>query len=198
MFDPGSILGSTFFASREPVRNPLALKLVHEARAIGSKEPSLIGSIGHRLVRGFLLSADAILCNMKEGDIVEVTEYDPVRKTSLVIGMKGPSRFVALHWLALQTNPDKLVTLYLCVESPPPGVSVFSSKLLHGSFEEAMEVARALKASGKGTIFIDGAGLLMVTRDLETLPKDFEALLEAARADAKKAKPKPKRKKKNK
>ena len=164
---------------------------------MGSKEPSLIGSIGHRLVRGFLLSADVNLCNMKEGDIVEVTDYDPVRKTSLVIGMKRPSGFVALHWLAQQTHPDKLVTLFLSVGSPPPGVSVFSSKLLHGSFEEAMEVARALKASGKGSIFIDGAGLFMVTRDLETLPKDFEALLEVARAEAKKAKAPAKNKKKN-
>lgn len=196
MFDPGSILGSTFFASREPIRNPLALRLVHEARTLGSKEPGLTGSIGHRLVRGFLLSADSVLCNMREGDIVEVTDYDPVRKTSIVIGMKGPSRFLPLHWLAQQTHPDKLVTLYLCVETPPPGVSVFSSKLLHGSFEEAMEVARALKASGKGTIFIDGAGLFMVTRDLETLPKDFEALLEAARAEAKKAPTKKKKKNK--
>jgi hypothetical protein len=195
MFDPGSILGSTFFASREPVRNPLALKLVHVAQALGSKEPSLMGSIGHRLVRGFLLSADAILCNMKEGEIVEVTDYDPVRKTSIVIGMRGPSRFLPLHWLALQTHPDKLVTLYLAVESPPPGVSVFGSKLLHGSFEEAMEVVRSLKASGKGSIFIDGAGLFMVTRDLETLSKDFEALLEAARAEVKKT---PTKKKKNK
>lgn len=188
MFDPGSILGSTFFASREPVRNPLALKLVYAAQRLGTKEPALIGSIGHRLVRGFLLSADVNLCNMKEGDIVEVTDYDPVRKTSLVIGMKSPSRFVPLHWLAFQTNPDKLVSLFLCVDGAPPGISVFTSKLLHGSFEEAMEVARVLKASKENMIYIDGAGIFMVSKDLESLSKDFMALLKKAKAPSKKGK----------
>jgi len=188
VFNPGSIIGSTFFASKEPVRNPLSLKLVHSAKAIGSREASLIGSIGHRLVRGLLLTADTVLCNTGEADVVEVTDYDPVRRTSIVIGMKEPSMYVALHWLGLRTNPDKQATLFLAVPSPPPGTDVFGSKLLHGSFEEAMEVAKALKASKKDRIFIDGAGLFMLAKDLDSLKKDFEGLLKGP--SSKKAKSK--------
>ena len=188
MFNPGSVLGSTFYASREPVRNPLSLKLVHTARTIGSEEPALIGSIGHRIIRGFLLTTDATLCKVVESDIVEVADYDPVRKTSMVIGMKEPSRYVPLHWLGLQTHPDKLVTMFLFLDGPPPGVNVFSSKLLQGSFEQAMEIAKALKASKKDMIFIDGGGLFMVTKDLNTLQKDFSVLLDKARSETKKKK----------
>jgi hypothetical protein len=181
MLNQGSILGSTFFASREPVRNTMTLKLVKACQEMGSQEPALMGSLGYRLVRGFLLTTDGNFNTMREGDIVEVTDYDPVRKTSLVIGLREPSKFVPLHWLSLQTNPDKLVTLFLFVDPAPPGIDIFSSKLLHGSFEEAMEVAKVLKASKKDVIFIDGGGLFMVSKNLETLSKDFKALLELAK-----------------
>jgi len=181
MFNPGSILGSTFFASREPVRNTMTLKLIKACQDMGSQEPALMGSLGYRLVRGFLLTTDGNLNTMREGDIVEVTDYDPVRKTSLVIGLREPSKFVPLHWLGIQTNPDKLVTLFLFIDPAPPGINIFSSKLLHGSFEEAMEVAKVLKASKQDAIFIDGGGLFMVSKNLETLSKDFKALLEKAK-----------------
>ena len=149
MFRQSSILGSTFFASREPVRNPLTLKMLHAARAIASKDLSLVGSMSHRLTRGFLVTIDAQLGAMGEGDIVEVTDYDPVRKTSIVIGMKEPSTYVPLHWLALRTHPELLCSLLIITDKVPAGVKVFSSTLLPGSFEEAMEVAKALKSSKK-------------------------------------------------
>jgi hypothetical protein len=183
MLNHGSILGSTFFASREPVRNALTLKLIKACQDMGAMEPALMGSLGYRLVRGFLLTSDGNLHNMREGDIVEVTDYDPVRKTSLIIGLREPSKFVPLHWLGIQTHPDKLVTLFLFVDPAPPGVNIFSSKLLHGSFEEAMEVAKVLKASKKDAIFIDGGGLFMVSKNLETILKDFKALLEKAKEE---------------
>jgi|GEM_PF-4043253 len=181
MLNHGSILGSTFFASREPVRNTMTLKLIKACQDLGSMEPALMGSLGYRLVRGFLLTTDGNLNGMREGDIVEVTDYDPVRKTSLIIGLREPSKYVPLHWLGLQTHPDKLVTLFLFVDPAPPGINIFSSKLLHGSFEEAMEVAKVLKASKKDAIFIDGGGLFMVSKNLETLAKDFKDLLEKAK-----------------
>lgn len=183
MLNQGSILGSTFFASREPVRNVMTLKLIKACQDMGSQEPALMGCLGYRLVRGFLLTTDGNLNTMREGDIVEVTDYDPVRKTSLVIGLREPSKFVPLHWLGLQTHPDKLVTLFLFIDPAPPGINIFSSKLLHGSFEEAMEVAKVLKASKKDAIFIDGGGLFMVSKNLETLAKDFKDLLESAQTE---------------
>jgi hypothetical protein len=198
MLNQGSILGSTFFASREPVRNAMSLKIVKACQDMGSQEPALMGSLGYRLVRGFLLTTDGNLNGMREGDIVEVTDYDPVRKTSLVIGLREPSKFVPLHWLGLQTNPDKLVTLFLFIDPAPPGINIFSSKLLHGSFEEAMEVAKVLKASKEDAIFIDGGGLFMVSRNLASLATDFKALLVKAQQAPEVKKPSKKNKPKTK
>jgi hypothetical protein len=177
MFRQSSIMGSTFFASREPVRNPLTLKMMDRARRMASRDLSLTGSLGVRLPRGLLLTIDTPLAKLAEGDIVEVTDYDPVRKTSMVIGLKEPSVHVPLHWLGLRTHPEDNVTLLLHMEEPPKGVPLFSSKLLHASFEEAMEVVRAMKAGNQRAMFLEGRGVFLVSKDLETLLDDVKALL---------------------
>jgi hypothetical protein len=193
MFRQSSILGSTFFASREPVRNPLTLKILHSSRDMASKDMSLAGSMGHRLPRGLLVTTDTPLGNVSESDIVEVTDYDPVRNTSIVIGLKEPTSYVPLHWLALRTHPEHSVTLLLLMETVPEGVDFFSSRLLAASFEEAMEVAKAMKVSGKGVIYLEGRGPFFVAKDLDALKRAVRALLEPKKGS--KGKKVPKRKK---
>jgi len=185
MFRQSSILGSTYFASREPVRNPLTLKIIDHAKRMSSRDLSLAGSMGVRLPRGLLVTIDTLLAKMAEGDIIEVTDYDPVRKTSVVIGMKEPSTYVPLHWLGLRTHPDDNVTFLLQMEKPPKGVPLFISKMLHGSFEEAMEVARAMKATDQRSMFLEGRGLFMVSKDLGTLLSDVRAMLVPKKAKKK-------------
>jgi hypothetical protein len=177
MFRQGTILGSTFFASREPVRNPNTLLIVSTSKAIASKDPSLSGSMGHRLPRGLLATTDIPFATMTEGDIVEITDYDPVRRTSIVIGLKEPTVYAPLHWLALRTNPGLSASLLLLMDGPMEGIEVFESRLLHGSFEEAMEVAKALKANATGRIFLSGRGLFLVSKDLDSLARDIKAIL---------------------
>lgn len=185
MFNPGSVLGSSFFASREPVRDPQALSLVHACRAMASKDPSLAGSISLRRPHGQLVSADVELGTMSEDGIVDLKDYDPVRRTSMVIGLKEPSVYVPLHWLALRTHPGLNVSMLLLRESVPEGIEVFSSSLLHGSFEEAMEVVKAMKASKVPAMFISGVGLLLLAKDLEELPKVLDGLLGKERPEGK-------------
>jgi hypothetical protein len=148
------------------------------------------------LTRGFLVTVDAQLGAMGEGDIVEVTDYDPVRKTSIVIGMREPSAYVPLHWLALRTHPELLCSLLIITDKVPAGVKVFSSTLLPGSFEEAMEVAKALKASKRDVIFLENRGLFLVARDLDGLVARLKAVLSGKEAKKKKRKKKPKKKSK--
>jgi hypothetical protein len=176
MFRQGSILGSTYFASREPVRSPLALRLVDTGRRLASKDTSMAGSMSHRLPRGMLVTSDAAFPTMAEDSIVELMDYDPVRKTSIVVGLKEPTIYVPHHWLALRTHPEANVSCLLLMESPPKGVKVFSTRLLRGSFEEAMEMVKALKGCRDGCLFMEGRGLFIVTKDLRSLERTVSGL----------------------
>lgn len=189
MFQPGSILGSTFFASREPVRDPRTLEMINTCRAMASKDPSMAGSVSLRRPHGQLVSADTSFSTMAEDHVLDLKDYDPVRRTSMVIGMKEPTQHVALHWLALRTHPGYDVSLLVFKETPPKGIKIFSSKLLHGSFDEAMEAVKAMKEAKVTTMFLTGVGLLLLSKDLEAL-KDDLASLSGGKKGRKKAGPK--------
>jgi hypothetical protein len=142
----------------------------------------MAGSIGVRQPGAFLMSGDSTFGTMAEDEIVELKDYDPVRKTSIVIGLKEPTTYVPLHWLALRTHPGKNVSLLLFREAPPKGVPVFSSKILHGSFDEAMEIVKALKASKKDAIFLEGRGLLLMAKELKGLASGLTKVFGKAQA----------------
>lgn len=88
----------TFFLSREPVRNPLVAEVLTVGHHLGDGT-WCGGTISVRYGHRMLITGQGVnLCHLKVQDLVEVADYDPVRKVALVLGPTQPSPTTPLHW----------------------------------------------------------------------------------------------------
>ena len=99
----------TFFASREQSNCPLIPDIVRVGKKL--KEMGLLedgtGVVSLGYGRRVLINGNNVsLGNVGRGDILEIVDYDPVKRVALTIGDKEPHVETPVHWLIHHARDD--------------------------------------------------------------------------------------------
>jgi len=158
----------TFYTSKEESNCPLITEIVKIGKKIKNKDSSknvtsVIVSLryGHRMIiNGDYKDIEEI----KRGEILEIIDYDPVKKILLTIGPIQPKIETPIHWMihharnevnaVIQLNGEKLVEK---LEGKVPSTK---DDLITGSFEMIKEVLKPLRESK--SVLIKNYGVLFV------------------------------------
>jgi len=157
----------TFYASKEQSNCPLIPDIVRIGKKL--KEMGLlkggagVASLGYG--RRILINAgEKSLGDVGREDVLEVVDYDPVKRVVLTIGDKEPNAETPVHWLIHHARDD--VNAIVQINSKKIAER-FSKKLPttekewpSGTLELAKEILKALRTSkgilikNKGAIFV--------------------------------------------
>jgi len=157
----------TFFVSREQSNCPLLPDIIRvgkELKDIGLLKES-VGVISLGYGKRILINGKNVgVGDVKREDIIEIVDYDPVKRVFLAIGRKEPCIETPVHWLIHHARDDVNVIIQLNGENL---VERFSEKLPTiekeyppGSLELAKEILKTLRMSksiviqNKGTLFV--------------------------------------------
>jgi len=109
----------TFFLSPETVCNPLVVEIIAAGRHLRENGPCY-GAISARYGNRMVITGRFVdLGVLDVEDIVEVADYDPIRRMALVIGFCMPSVATPLHWLLFRRE-DISVVVHVYDSAMPP------------------------------------------------------------------------------
>lgn len=112
----------SFIISPEPTKSHEPLKIVAFAKSISKKldrkEVRRVSFSARFLDRFVITCEDALLRSLSEKDFVEVLDYDPTRRTAVVIGRNYPSLDTPLHWLTFRIEPSAKYVVFIRCEEP--------------------------------------------------------------------------------
>ena len=137
------------FLSNENIKNPIIEEMEDAGKKL--KERGYVtetyGNISVRYGKRMIITAtNSDLGNLQDDDFVEVTDYNPVTNTALVIGRKRPSRETPMHWLIYSRNDiNAIVHTHKIFDN----AITTSEEKPAGSIELAFE---ALKIIGKSNL----------------------------------------------
>jgi len=170
---PSPVL-QTLFISRETSNCPLISEMIKlgkrlEEIGITDKETGIISiDYGKRL----LINAKNIdVKNMKQQDVVEIVDYDPLKNIMMVIGPKDPCLETPVHWIVQKARHDvnallqiNSTTLFEKLKGTLPSTE---KETQPNSLDRAKEILKTLR-TGK-TILIKNQGILFVGINLKEI-----------------------------
>jgi hypothetical protein len=168
----------TFFASREQSNCPLIPDIVRIGKKLKEmgllKDGTGVVSLGYG--RRVLINGNNVsLGDIGRGDILEIVDYDPVKRVALTIGDKEPNVETPVHWLIHHARDDVNAVVQInskkLEKKLPKKLPVTEKEWPPGTFELAKEVLKTLRNS-KG-ILIRNKGALFVGNSL----KEVEELI---------------------
>ena len=169
----GSHSFQTFYTSKEESNCPLITEIIRIGKKIKnqglSKDiTSVIVSLryGHRII----INGDYNdVGGIKRGEILEIVDYDPVKKILLTIGLIQPRVETPVHWIIhharnevnaiIQLNGEKIV------EKLKGKIPSTKDEQIPGSFEMVKEVLKTLR-TGK-SVLIKNQGVLFVGKSVK-------------------------------
>jgi ribulose-5-phosphate 4-epimerase/fuculose-1-phosphate aldolase len=164
----------TFFISREISKSPLIEDIItfnkkfSKSKIINKNQTNISLSFGKRI----LITADNIdIENMGAKDIVEIVDYDPIKKIFIVIGSKIPSINASVHWLIHRARDDVNAIVQVIGENPINKFSknspITESEYPLGTLELAKEILKTLRINKR--IVIKNVGCLCVGINLKEI-----------------------------
>ncbi len=101
-------LFQTFFVSREISISPLIVDIIKfgkklEGQKLKESKYSISLSYGKRLL---INARDVDIKQMKQQDIVEIVDFDPIKNIALTIGKKYPCIKTPVHWIVQKARHD--------------------------------------------------------------------------------------------
>lgn len=169
-----------FYTSNETSKHPLKTGIIKLGKKI--KKYNLIKdnsalislSIGNQV----LINTDVEdYSNIKDEEILEIVDYDPVKNNILLIGKKKPKLETPVHWMIhharkdvgaiIQINNKDLIEK-LKIKNPE------TKKEETGSFEQIKSVLYLLRDSKK--IIIKNQGILCVGKTIKDIEEKLEEL----------------------
>jgi len=169
---PSNLSFQTFFASKEQSNCPLIPHIVRIGKKLKEmgllKDGSGVVSLGYGK-RVLINGNDVSLGDVRGEDILEIVDYNPVKRIVLTIGDKEPNVETPVHWLIHHARED--VNAVVQINSKKL-VEKFSKKLPStekewpsGTLELTKEILKTLR-TGK-IILIKNKGILFVGRNLK-------------------------------
>ena len=168
----------TFFLSNEISKCPLISNAIEICKELCGKNilknhgNGLSIRYGNRIV---ITGEDANLCDLSVKDFIEVVDFDPFKKTALVIGLKEVDSYVQTHWLIYRARNDVNVVFHLknFDENIDRDLPEFKG---NGSLEFSLNILKALK-NNKYVLTRDGT-LFIVGRSLQEIKKTIVEMKE--------------------
>jgi len=175
---PSPVL-QTLFVSRETSNCPLISEMIKlgqrlEELGLADKETGIVSlDYGRRL----LINAKNIdVKKMKQHDVVEIVDYDPLKNIMMVIGTKEPCSETPVHWIIQKARHDinallqiNSTTLYEKLKETLPTTE---KETQPATLDRAKEILTMLR-NGK-TILIKNEGILFAGINIKEIQ---EALL---------------------
>jgi len=175
----GNISFQTFYTSREESNCPLITQLVRIDRNIEKKGfskdiDSLTTSMryGNRVI---INSDYEKIGEINRSDILEIVDFDPVKKTLLVIGPKKAKVDSSVHWMihyarkeinaVVQMNGEKIV------EKFEGKIPCTEKERFPGSFEMIKEILRVLKDSK--SVLVKNYGVIFVGNSVNDVEENI-------------------------
>jgi hypothetical protein len=162
----------TFFASREQSNCPLIPDIVRIGKKLKEmgllKDGTGVVSLGYG--RRVLINGNNVsLGDIGRGDILEIVDYDPVKRVALTIGDKEPNVETPVHWLIHHARNDVNAVVQINSKKLERELSkklpATEKEWPPGTFELTKEILKALRNS-KG-ILIKNKGALFVGNSLK-------------------------------
>jgi len=169
---PSHILFQTFFVSREMSMSPMIVDIIKFGKKLeGSKLKESKYSISISYGKRLLINArDVDIKQMKQQDIVEIVDYDPIKNIVLAIGKKYPCIETSVHWIVQKARHDvnaiveiSSKKLYQVCRDHLPVIA----KTPCGTIDRAKAVLKTLRDSKN--ICIKNEGILLVGVNLKEI-----------------------------
>ena len=169
----------TFYVSKEQSNCPLIadiIKVGRKFKEIGLLKNALVTislSYGKRII---INGKDTDFGNINREDILEIVDYDPIKKIALTIGQKEPDMETPVHWLIQHARHDVNAIIQLNGKKLLEKISIHipetEKEQAYGTLELAKEILKALR--GSKSIRVKNKGLLFIGTSL----KEAEELIQ--------------------
>jgi len=153
----------TFYVSKENSMSPLLVELIRFGKKLKdyslTKENkiSLSISFGKRLL---INSENADVLNLFSEDIVEVVDYDPIKKIVLAMGKFEPCIDTPVHWIVQNAREDIHAIVQFSSKKQIKNFPCTDSEKSVGTLDLAKEILKTLRTSK--CINIKNYGLIFV------------------------------------
>jgi hypothetical protein len=163
-----------FYISRETSNCPLISEMIKLGKnlteiKLADKEIGIVSlDYGKRL----LINAKNIdVKNMKQPDVVEIVDYDPLKNIMMVIGTKDPCLETPVHWIVQKARHDINALLQInsttVFEKLKGALPSTEKETKPNTLDSAKEILRTLR-NGK-TILIKNQGILFAGVNLKEI-----------------------------
>jgi ribulose-5-phosphate 4-epimerase/fuculose-1-phosphate aldolase len=164
----GNLSFQTFYTSKEESNCPLITEIVRIGKKIekhGLSKDITSAIVSLRYGRRMIINSDyEDVGGIKRGEIVEIVDYDPVKKVLLTIGPVQPKVETPVHWMIHHARDEINVVIQLngekIVKKLAGKIPSTKKEQIPGSFEMIKEVLQNLK-TGK-SVLIKNQGVLFV------------------------------------
>jgi ribulose-5-phosphate 4-epimerase/fuculose-1-phosphate aldolase len=169
----GNLNFQTFYTSKEESNCPLITEIVRIGKKIEKKNiskdvESLIVSL--RYGRRMIINGNyKEIGGIRRGEILEIVDYDPVKKILLTIGPIQPRSETPIHWMihharnevnaVIQINGEKII------EKMSGKIQSTEKEQIPGSFESIKEVLKVLRDSK--SVLTKNQGVLFVGENIK-------------------------------
>lgn len=173
----------TFFVSKELSNCPLTTdiikfgKKVDEFGILKDGECNISLTFGKRLL---INAKKENIENLKNQDIIEIVDYDPIKNIIIVIGKKFPTIETPVHWTIQKARHDVNATLQITSKNLYDhlinDLPTTEKKTPKGTIEQAKEILKTLRI-GKN-ILMKNEGVLLVGFNLKEIEDSLSVIIE--------------------
>ena len=171
--DFANLNNQTFFVSKEQSNCPLIpdiVRLCKKFEDLGLLKEDTEAIISLKYWKRLLINGSGSnLGEININDIIEIVDYDPVKKVTLTIGPKNPHVETPVHWLIHKARDDVNAIIHLksvkLSEKLIKKLPSTDGEKPPGTLELAKEVLKTLRTNKK--IIIKNNGVLFVGNNLK-------------------------------
>ncbi len=167
----------TFYVSKEESACPLIPNIFNLAKTLnklkieGDSNFTISIKFGKRII---INSEKSNFKNLEISDILEVVDYNPIKKTALIIGKKSPSENLPIHWIV--QNAKDHVNFVLQIDNKDLSIKNIPETNIQGktiSIDLIKDILRTLKE--KNEIIVKNKGLIIVGQSLKDIEKSIKS-----------------------
>ena len=169
----------TFYVSKEESNCPLIPEIVRTGKKFKDLDvlKNITGaSISLKYGKRVLMNTkNTDIREIKRADLLEIVDYDPVKKVLLAIGSREPRVESSVHWLIHHARDEVNAVIQIndehLAEKLSGKIPVTEKEYPSGTLEQAKEILRVLRTSEK--VVIKNQGVLFVGNNVKDFEKNF-------------------------
>jgi ribulose-5-phosphate 4-epimerase/fuculose-1-phosphate aldolase len=174
----------TFYLSKEESNCPLIYEIIRvgkKLKDLNLKDKVREITISLRYGKRILINAkENSFEDLKKGDILEIVDYDPIKKIILTIGQKSPKIDTPVHWILHQARDDINAIIQIDYNKLDQKfyniLPITENETKAGTLEQAKEILKQLRNSKR--IIIRNQGLIFAGKSIKGLEETILETLE--------------------